>query len=311
MSPSPKITFFGTHDFAVVILRGLVESKQVEVIQVVTQPNEPVGRKQILTPPPIKLLADSLGLPVVQPASLKSYSVPSETTLCVVAEFGRILPESIINAPAFGTLNVHTSLLPKYRGASPIQTALTNGESTTGITIMKMDKGLDTGAILLQKELLVEAHDRYPEVNMKLADLGVSLLLQTIPLYLSGEITPQPQAEAQATLTRILSREDGQIHWHRTADEISNQYRGLYPWPGIWTILEGKRWKLLEIAKFEGTATGQPGQILVQNKKLLVICGNGLIEIKTLQLEGKNPTDAATFLLGYGKLVAGKIFALS
>lgn len=304
----PKITFFGTHDFAVVILRGLVESKQVEVIQVVTQPNEPVGRKQILTPPPVKIFAESIGLPVVQPTSLKTYETPAETTLNVVAQFGRILPESIINAPAFGTLNVHTSLLPKYRGASPIQTALLNGESTTGVTIMKMDKGMDTGAILLQQELLIEPHDRYPEVNMKLADLGVSLLLQTIPLYLSGELAPQPQIEAEATLTKILSREDGQIHWHRTANEIFNQYRGLYPWPGTWTMLEGKRWKLLEIAKFEGTATGQPGQILMQDKKLLVVCGSGLIEIKTLQLEGKNPTDAATFLLGYGKLVNGQIF---
>ncbi len=297
-----KITFFGTHQFAVTILQALIDAPFIEVAHVVTQPDEPVGRKQVLTPPPVKVLADKYNIPVSQPASLKNFDFESVTgDLSVVAQYGRIIPKSIIDAPQFGTLNVHTSLLPKYRGASPIQFALWHGETKTGVTIMQMDEGMDTGPILLQKEIDILSDETYLELDARLAKIGAKALLEAIPLYIDGTLEKQPQNNAEATLTTLLTRENGRVDWKKSAQEVYNQYRGLTPWPGLWTMWGEKRLKLTDVRPSDVTAL--PGQVISQNGKLYIGCTTGSVEIRTLQLEGKTAVDAKAFLSGYQNFV--------
>ncbi len=293
-----KVIFFGTQEFAVIILQSLIESSSFEVIKVLTQPDQPVGRKQVLTPPPVKSVAEQHHIPVEQPISLKGYALqPGECDLSIVAQYGRIIPASIIEAPTFGTLNVHTSLLPKYRGASPIQFALWQGETETGVTIMKMDAGMDTGPILLQKKVPILPDEIYPKLNIRLAHIGASALLETIPGYLSGEILPKEQRNDEATYTKILTREDGKINWQKTASEIYNHYRGFTPWPGLWCLWESKRLKLLQIKPAQISL--QPGQVVFQNEKMYVGCSGGSIEVLQIQPEGKGAMEIKSFINGY------------
>jgi methionyl-tRNA formyltransferase len=296
-----KTVFFGTQEFATHILQGLINSPLIEVALVITQADQPVGRKQILTAPPTKLLAEKNNIPVLQPETLKGFEFPfTDFDLSVVAQYGRIIPERLLTVPKYKTLNVHTSLLPKYRGASPIQFALLSGETKTGVTIMQMDKGMDTGPILLQKTIDIDPTDTYTELDKKLAILGIESLLETISGYIDGTILPQTQNDAEATYTKILTRDDGRIDWNRTASEIYNQYRGLTPWPGIWTMLDGKRLKLLDIA-FTDVSMPQ-AQIQVKQGHVYVGTAHGSLEILSLQLEGKPIMDAKTFANGYQSL---------
>lgn len=297
-----KITFFGTHQFAVTILQALIDAPFIEVAHVVTQPDEPVGRKQVLTPPPVKILADKYNIPVAQPASLKTFEFgPLTTDLNVVAQYGRIIPKSIIEAPQFRTLNVHTSLLPKYRGASPIQFALWHGETETGVTIMQMDEGMDTGPILLQKKIDILKDETYLELDARLAETGAKALLEALPQYIGGTLQGQPQTNAEATLTTLLTREDGRVDWKKSAQEVYNQYRGLTPWPGLWTMWGEKRLKLTDVRPSD--VAGLPGQVISQSGKLYIGCTTGSVEIRTLQLEGKTAVDAKAFLSGYQNFV--------
>ena len=221
--------------------------------------------------------------------------------LGITAQYGGLIPKHILEAPTHGILNVHTSLLPKYRGASPIQSAILNGDKETGVTIMKMDEGLDTGPILLQKKVSIGPDETYPELEAGLAKLGSEALLEAIPLYVNSELVPQPQDNAHATFCKQLTREDGRIDWQLSAQEIYNQYRGLTPWPGVWTVWNEKRLKLLEIkgtGQREVTSTQLQGTITTENDKIFVQTGNGQIKIIELQLEGKKAMDAKTFLMG-------------
>lgn len=302
MSSKDKIhiIFFGTHDFAAHILKGLLKSPLFSVDLVITQPDRPTGRKQELQKSPVKILAEKHNLKIDQPENLKNYGLLVTgygLQLGIVAQYGLLIPEDVLEAPKYGTLNVHTSLLPKYRGASPIQSALINGDSETGVTIMKMDKGLDTGPILLQKKLKIDKDDAYVELDKKLAKIGLKSLLQAVPDYTDGKLKPQPQDNSKATTCKQLSREDGKIDWAKTANEIYNLYRGLTPWPGIWTMWKNKRLKLLKIKPTDKKL--DTGLVSTEKEKIYIGCDEGSIEVLELQLEGKKSMDAKTFLNGH------------
>lgn len=304
-----KIVFFGTHTFAASILEALLAEPAFEVALVITQPDRPVGRQQKIQKSPVKILAEQNKIAVEQPNSLKSYALPAcagrrvtSYELGVTAQYGALIPKHILETPKLGILNIHTSLLPKYRGASPIQTAIMNGDAETGVTIMKMDEGLDTGPILLQKKLSIGPDETCPKVEAKLAKLGAEALLEAIPKYLAGKLSPTPQADAQATYCKQLTRDDGRIDWRRSAREIYNQYRGLTPWPGVWTIWNEKRLKLLDI-KLTAVLGGGGGEIIVDKDRLYITARNQALEIIELQLEGKKPMMARDFLRGHKTFV--------
>ncbi|MBT4120765.1 MAG: methionyl-tRNA formyltransferase [Candidatus Magasanikbacteria bacterium] len=295
---SIKTVFFGTHDFAVTILQGLIDSPLFDIELVITQPDKPVGRKKELTPPPVKLLAQKHNIKTDQPSSLKDYNLkPNTYNLGITAQYGLLIPEKILNAPIHGTLNTHTSLLPKYRGSSPIQSALIDGETETGVTIMKMDKGLDTGPIILQKSIKIEPNDTYIDLDKKLAKIGISALLEAVPAYVSGELQPSHQDDSQATTCKQFTREDGKVHWNKTAKEIYNLYRGLTPWPGVWSIWKDKRLKLLKIKPVDLEL--EPGLVKTENGKLYIGTTDKSIEALELQLEGKQKMDIKQFINGY------------
>jgi len=293
-----NIAFFGTHDFAVEILQGLIDDPNINIEVVITQADKPVGRKKIITPPPIKILAQKYNLKIKQPESLKDFILEiSNLDLNIVCQYGKIIPPHILNYPEYKTLNVHTSLLPKYRGASPIQSAILNGEDKTGITIMLMDDELDHGPILAQIEVRIDKDDNYSTLSIKMAKKGKILLLNTIPAWINGEIKPQTQDENQKTLCYQITKEDGQINWNNFAKQIYNQYRAYYVWPGIWTIWQNKRIKFLNIVLSDIILS--PGQIKVEDKKIFIGTKNESIEVTKLQIEGKKPMTAPEFLNGY------------
>lgn len=298
-----KIIFFGTHNFAETILRGLIDSPLFDIKLVITQPDKAVGRKKELISPPVKILATKNKIKVEQPATLKNYKIEnSKYDLGITAQYGLLIPENILNTPIHGTLNIHTSLLPKYRGASPIQSAIINGETKTGVTIIKMDKGLDTGPILLQKELNIAPDETYIDIDQKLAKIGIFALLEAVSDYVSGKLQPKEQNNSQASTCRQFTRDDGQIDWKKTAQEIYNQYRGLTPWPGIWTTWQDKRIKLLKIKPDTNINDLQPGEVNIIDKQIFVGTGKNAIKILELQLEGKPVATAKNFINGHSKI---------
>lgn len=302
--------FFGTHDFAVKILQSLIDNPKISVDLVITQPDKPTGRKKVMTAPPVKILAEKYNLKILQPTTLKTFDFRTLETfdLGICAQYGLLIPENILNAPKHGIINTHTSLLPKYRGASPIQSALINGETETGITIMKMDKGLDTGPIILQKRLKIEPNDTFLELDEKLAQIAILALLEGIFPYIEGKIKPQNQDNTQATTCREFTRDDGKINWSLSSQTIYNQYRGLTPWPGIWTMTDNlksnlpksKRIKLLNIKPSNQQI--ENGKLKIENNKLFIGCGDDKsIEILELQLEGNKPMNTQSFINGFIK----------
>ena len=292
-----KTVFFGTHHFATHILQALIDDPTICIDVVITQPDKPVGRKKVMTAPPVKILAEKHGITVDQPSTLKIYELPTEIDLGITAQYGLLVPQHILDTPKKGILNVHTSLLPKYRGASPIQSALIAGDTTTGVTIMRMGVGLDTGPILKQEEISIETHDTYLQLDEKLAQRAAPLLLETISGYMTGEITPQEQDDALATHCKQFKREDGRINWQETTKTIYNQYRGLTPWPGIFTTLDDKRLKLLNIKPGEQNIA--PGVLHMEDNNIFIGTTDGSIEIIELQIEGKQAMEASVFASGY------------
>jgi methionyl-tRNA formyltransferase len=235
-----KLIFMGTPDFAVPSLKKLIEFGH-EVFAVFTQPDRPVGRKQLITPPPVKVFAAERGIAVYQPTKIKTAEARAEieplfkqADAGIVAAYGRILPDWMLAAPRLGCINVHSSLLPKYRGAAPINWAIANGETETGVTIMQMDSGLDTGAMLLQGKLAIGQHETTAELTPRLAELGADLLAETLATLERGELTPTLQNNDEASHAPILKREDGQVDWTKTATEIFNRQRGFTPFPGCY-----------------------------------------------------------------------------
>ncbi len=304
----PKITFFGTHDFGRAMLTALISSGLFTIEAVVTQPDRPVGRGQELQESAVKKVALQNSISIFQPDSLKKEKCTSEfpqSDLFVVCQYGLIIPEWVLDIPKKGTINVHTSLLPQYRGASPIQTALLHGETETGVTIMLMDAKMDHGAILAQQNLAIEPDETYLELSKKMEPVAANLLALTLPMWLTGSITPEAQDESKVTLCKMFTREDGKIDFTKSATEIYNQYRGLTPWPGIWTMWNGKRLKLLQIKK--SAHAGIPGKVLNEAGKLFIGCGTNSLEIIELQLEGKKAMTTQEFLNGFKEIVTATL----
>ncbi|MFH0854384.1 MAG: methionyl-tRNA formyltransferase [bacterium] len=313
-----KILFFGTSNFAVPILQKLIDEKY-NIAAVVTQPDKPTGRKQTLTPSPIKILAAKLGIPLLQPEKLRdNFKILTlNFQLIITASYGKIIPKKILDLPKFGALNVHPSLLPKYRGSSPIQNAILNGDKKTGVTIMMMDEKMDHGPILAQEEKNIDEKQNFDRLHDELSKLGAELLIKTIPQWISCDIKPTPQGYVAGTAnravyptyTKIIKKEDGKIDWTKSAIEIERQIRAFTHWPGCWTIykMDGKEKRVKIIEAVLGTKRLshliKPGQIFkTENKKMTVKCGKDFLEIKKLQIEGKKEMSGEDFLRGYSKL---------
>lgn len=297
----------GTPDFAVPSLRELIENNE-NIVAVVTQPDRPKGRGRKLTQPPVKLLAEQAGIKVLQPTKIRTESFLDELRrfqpdVILVAAYGRILPPAVLSLPRLGCINVHGSILPKYRGAAPIQTAILRGEREAGVTIMQMDSGLDTGDMLLVGSLPVSDQDTSATLIPRLAELGGSLLHQSLGLLVAGRLEPKKQDDGQATLAPPLTKEDGVIDWKNSAFAISCQIRALDPWPTAYTRIQGKQIKLFMPTVIAEDNPGQPGVIVSADKKGLVIaCGKNQIRIAEVQADGGKRMPVHAFLLGHSLL---------
>ncbi|WP_312115178.1 methionyl-tRNA formyltransferase [Brevibacillus reuszeri] len=301
-----RILFMGTPDFAVASLDALLEAGY-NVIGVVTQPDRPVGRKQVLTPPPVKEAALRHGLPVLQPEKIKVEEALEEVLalspdLIVTAAYGQILPKRLLDAPKHGCINVHASLLPKYRGGAPIHKSIVEGEKESGVTIMYMVEALDAGDMLSKVVVPIEERDTVGLLHDKLAAAGSALMMETIPQLLTGTIEAQPQNHDEATFAPNIKRKDERIDWTRTAEQIYNQVRGLNPWPVAFTTHEGKVWKVWWVERLVEAVTGnEPGTIVAREEDgLVVACGEGAVKMTELQPEGKKRMSALDFLRGAG-----------
>jgi len=316
-----RIAFLGTSDFAVPILERLHTDEDFSVVEAVTRPDRPVGRKRALTAPPVKRAAETLGIPVWQPETLKDEEAAKHLSglnveAYVVVAYGKILPKRLLDIPPFGGVNVHGSILPKYRGASPISAAIAAGEKETGVTVMVMDEKLDEGPALATEKIAVDDDDTTETLSRKLSELGASMIAPTLKLYLEGNVRPQPQDHAHASYTAILKREDGRVDWKKSAAEIERFVRAMTPWPeahAIWTRrgmplkLTFKKTSLLHPESACG-GDGTPGSVCkLSDGTVGVNCGEGSLRLETIQLEGKNPVDAKSFLNGYQDLVGAQL----
>lgn len=297
-----KIIFMGTPEFAVPSLKALTESED-EVIAVVCQPDKPVGRKRELHKPLTKQFAESRNISVLQPAKIRNNEKflnelkQLAPDLICVAAYGKILPKEVLDLPVHGCINVHSSLLPKYRGAAPINWAIINGESRTGVTTMLMDEGMDTGDILLIEETNITADDTSETLTKRLSEIGAELLIKTIDELKQEGLNPIKQSDSEATLAPILKKEHGEIDWSKSATEIRNQIRGLLPWPVAYTNLNGKMLKIFSADVSE--KSGNPGVVLEASKSILrIACGSGSLDLKELQLEGNKKMEIRSFLAG-------------
>ena len=305
-----RLVFCGTPAFAVPALAAVVAAGH-QVALVLTQPDRPSGRGMQLATSPVKQWALAHDLPIAQPAKIRT-NEPLRAHLealtpdaILVVAYGRIIPPWMLALPPLGNINLHGSLLPKYRGAAPIQWAVANGEKTTGVTTMLLEEGLDTGPILERAQLAIPPEATAAELFPQLAELGAPLLLSTLAGLAAGTLTPQPQNAAEATHAPILTREDGRIDFSRPAQEIYNRWRGFQPWPGAWTVLEGKKFTIPRMAPPNATVLvtnnpAKPGTLFLEGARLYAACGsNTAIHLIDVQLEGKRATSAADFLRGH------------
>jgi methionyl-tRNA formyltransferase len=302
-----RVVFMGTPDFAVPSLQALLSSGY-NVVAVYTQPDKEAGRGRHVNTTPVKELALAKGLEVVQPETLKDREVVEHLTqlkpdIIIVAAYGRIITSEILALPEFGCLNVHPSLLPRYRGSSPVVSAILQGDEVTGVTIMMMDKGLDTGPILTQRMAPIMVEDTAGSLTTRLAEIGAQLLLETIPQWLDGKIKPQPQSETGASYTRIITKEDGKVDWTLTALELWRRIRAYDPWPGCYAIWEGKRLRIIEAVALPGGRYEEAGKVVVLPKgsgevAVGVQARDGILGLARVQLEGKKAMSAEEFLRG-------------
>jgi len=315
------LVFCGTPSFAVPTLEGLVEASH-SVSVVVTQPDRPRGRGMEVAVSPVKDAATRLGIAVVQPDAIKNnaefrdqltaIAPDAVVDAIIVVGYGRIIPQWMIELPRLGNLNLHASLLPKYRGAAPIQWAIANGESVTGVTTMRIDAGLDTGDILMQRETAIGTEDTAETLGPKLASIGADLMVETLRGLETGQVRPTPQDHAQATLAPILKKEDGRMDFSRSARELFNRLRGFQPWPGAFTTFKGKTLQVRRAQPGQHAGTLTPGEVAVEGARLFVGCGTGsgegrgkgkdrdtALELIEIQLEGKRRMTAQEFINGY------------
>jgi methionyl-tRNA formyltransferase len=302
-----KLVFCGTPVFAVPTLK-LALRAGYDVPLVVTQPDRPVGREKQVTPPPVKTAAMEAGIRVLQPekirnnAELRAELEAIRPDAVVVVAYGRIIPQWMLGLPRLGNLNLHASLLPKYRGAAPVQWAIANGEGSTGATTMRLDEGLDTGDILLQREMAIAPSMTAVDLFPLLAEMGADLMMETLRQLDAGTLVPRKQEEAKASLAPILTREDGRMDFARPAMTLYNRWRGFQPWPGAWTILEGRKVAVHRMLPTEvrGGRGAAPGELLVEQGTMFAACGAGTwLELVEVQPEGKRRMTAGEFLRGH------------
>ncbi|GGA97258.1 methionyl-tRNA formyltransferase [Macrococcus hajekii] len=304
-----RIIFMGTPDFSSPILEAVAE--QSEVIAVVTQPDKPVGRKKVMTPPPVKVTAERLGIEVLQPVKLSGsdelrHMIELKPDLIITAAYGQLLPEVLLNTPELGCINVHASLLPKYRGGAPIHYAIINGESETGVSIMYMAKKLDAGDVISQRAIPIEQHDNVGSLHDKLSALGVTLLLETLPSIIDGTNARTPQDEAHVSFASNINRQDEWVTFDRPASVVHNHIRGLSPWPVGYAKLYGQNMKFWSAERAEGQ--GKPGEILAADKEGIVVAASeGAIRLTEVQPAGKKKMNAGDFAAGR-KDLKGMVF---
>jgi methionyl-tRNA formyltransferase len=306
-----RVVFMGTPEFAVPSLLALGE--HYDVAGVVTQPDRPAGRGRVLTPAPVKVAALAAGLPVLQPKTLRSPEAVAhlaawEPDVIVVAAFGQILPTAVLELPPHGCLNLHGSLLPRYRGAAPIPAAILAGDEVTGVTLMRMDEGLDTGPILAQVEWPITAADTTASLTARLADLAAGLLIEKLPGWLKGEIQAQAQDGSSATFCRPLKKEDGHLDWNRPAGHLDRQVRACDLWPAAYTTWQGQMVKVLRARPWpDRQAEGEPGRVVSLEPGIGVVTGAGLLQLVDVQLAGKRAVTAEQFARGQRALIGGKL----
>ena len=312
-----RILFMGTAELSCASLQALARDEKFQVVAAVSQPDKPRGRELKLQASPVKSLALTLGLPVLQPERARDENFLAQLRaltpdLMVVVAYGQILPPSILDLPRFGCLNVHTSLLPKYRGAAPIQWAIANGDLETGVTLMKMAAGLDTGPIVSQRSTAILSSDDSATLHDRLAQLGAELLVRTLPDYVAGKIQPMPQPAAGASYAAKIKKEDGRMDWNQPAQTLWNRLRAFTPWPGAFTFLKAEpRPRLLKIWKAEVVEkSGGVGEVLSADKTGIVVgCGQSALRVLELQREGGKRLSAEQFLAGHvlrtGERLAG------
>jgi methionyl-tRNA formyltransferase len=312
---NPKIIFIGTPEFGAIILEGLIKADFKPAL-VITETDKPVGRKKIITPPPIKMAAQKFSIPIVQPEKIINCKLEIENLqpdLIIVAAFGQIIPKNILDIPKFGCLNIHPSLLPKYRGPSPIQYAILNGDKETGVSIMLLDEKMDHGPIIAQRKLEFLISDlQFTNLHNELAKLGAELLIGAIPQWLNGEIKLIPQDETKATFTKILKREDGKIDWTKSAKELERQIIAFDPWPGTFAECGENKFKIKTIKIWQASVQeqtgvgpfGQPGKTyMATNENIAVQTGKDFLVIKELQPESGKKMPAKEFLKGHSDFI--------
>lgn len=310
MNQPIKTIFIGTPDFGVPALQSLVNDPHFAILGVITQTDKKVGRKQVLTPTPIKMEAENHNIPVYQPVKIRDFPLDNfkDIDLIVVVAYAQIIPKTILGLPKYGCINIHGSLLPKYRGAACIQAAILNGDSETGITIMQMDEGLDTGAIIWQEKIKIDNTDTTGVIFDKLSALGGQILPSILLKYIAGELKPQSQDDSKSSYVGMLKKTDGRIDWTKSAVELERFVRAMTPWPGAFALANLKLQMVnLKILAVENEILNlnihTPGTLFVNNNKLCIQCGKDTLAIKQLQLEGKKTLTDKEFLNGHQNLI--------
>lgn len=312
-APQVSVVFMGTPEFAATALTALIQ-EQYHIVGVVTQPDRKSGRKQELTASPVKILAEKHSLPLLQPEKLDAEAIKTirgwKPDVVVVAAYGRILPESLLELPGFGCINIHASLLPRWRGASPVANALMAGDIETGVTLMELDRGMDTGALIANEKTVIGADERADELLTRLADLGAKLLVHTLPLWIKRQITSTPQPEEGVTMCQLIEREDGHLFWTEEATVLYNRYRGLYPWPGVFTYwrrgeddVVRVKFHELSLQKTAPAIDYPVGSVVEIGEKVGIVTGLGVLFPLTVQIEGKEAVSMPEFLKGYPNFV--------
>ena len=299
-----RAVFMGTPDFVVPVLDALHESPDVELVAVYTPPDRKRGRGQSLEACPVKQRGESIGIQVEQPPTFRNTEAVGNLSayqpeVIVVAAYGRLLPAEVLGIPRFGCLNIHPSLLPRYRGPAPVAGAILEGDDVTGVSLMLLDEGMDTGPVIAQREREIGDNDDAVSLTAELFAVGAELLIETLPGWMDGSVQTIEQDEGQATYTNKLEREDGLVDWGSSAELVSRKQRAYTPWPGLYTTWEGKQLKLLGVGPVPG-AKADPGLVTETDSAAIAIgTGSGLLGVRRLQMEGKRPTGAQEFLRGY------------
>ena len=301
-----RVIFCGTAAFAVPSLHALAQHH--DVVLVVTQQDRPAGRGRKPQMPPVKLAAAEHNLAVTQPRSLRKEAVVAELAaaaadVIVVAAYGKILPKAILDLPPHGCLNVHASLLPRHRGAAPVTAAILAGDAESGVTIMHMDEGLDTGPMLRQQSLSLQGNETTGTLTTTLSQLGADLLIPTLEDWVAGRLKPQPQDDSRATYAPLLKKQDGIVQWEHDAESICRHVRAMQPWPGAVTFWQGRQLKILGARPSADSVSEVPGRVIRHRKDLAVVAGTGIVVLEEVQMAGKRALAAADFLHGYGAIV--------